>query len=276
VTSSNLISGGKLSQGTEEAEDNDEVLNDAIPVFQFVTARLEDLAKLNESSTELPVLLLCLQSLLIKAPSSAAKNKHFKRYVSAKLAPCLIAYLDLADASQRRSAFWQKRSSGTHGAALRLSEAHVRALVPSCISALAILLGPRADMRPVLESVFHRALICSHARNKVIAVNNLRELLQNPENVVKIAHHEYDGGDDESMDFDSMPLFKLIADCLEECAKCEDEPRLVLAATECAAALLHSLDGIASGKAIGKRDAEAILKTFPTLSDADYLGEFNS
>ncbi len=136
--------------------------------------------RLVESSAELPLLLLCLHTLLRHSPPNLAlRSRHFRRYASARLAPTLISYLELADARATRSAFWQRRSrsraANSDSLVLRLSDANVRALAPCCAE-LAPLLGPCAEMRPVLECVFHRMLACSQAQTKIVAFNELKEV----------------------------------------------------------------------------------------------------
>ena len=41
---------------------------------------------------------------------------------------------------------------------------------------LARLLGPEGERRPVLESIFHRHLICSKPANRMLALQNLKEV----------------------------------------------------------------------------------------------------
>ena len=50
---------------------------------------------------------------------------------------------------------------------VRLTEAHTRTLI-SVVVEMSRLLGPSAEMRPVLESLFHRTLICSQPKNRQV------------------------------------------------------------------------------------------------------------
>ena len=50
---------------------------------------------------------------------------------------------------------------------VRLTEAHTRTLI-SVVVEMSRLLGPSAEMRPVLESLFHRTLICSQPKHRLV------------------------------------------------------------------------------------------------------------
>ncbi len=88
-----------------------------------------------------------------------------------------------ADARTTRSAFWQRRKkklapsgdSSSDALVLRLSDANVRSLAPCCVE-VAPLLGRCAEMRPVLECVFHRMLACSRHQTRMAMLTEIREV----------------------------------------------------------------------------------------------------
>ena len=132
----------------------------------------------------LPLLLQCLLSLLTHIPDDIMGNPHFKRFVTTKLSPTLIAYLDLADNSSvtsssagggmmKGSLLFKKRSRKRRS--VELTEVHVKTLI-SVTMELSRLLGPVSDMRPILESVYHRMFICSQKKNRNVPMQMVGEV----------------------------------------------------------------------------------------------------
>ena len=71
--------------------DPDNRYNDAIPVFQFVSSRMEDVLKnASENGAELPLLLQCLHSFVCHVPPDIVRNAHFKRFVCIKVSEVLL------------------------------------------------------------------------------------------------------------------------------------------------------------------------------------------
>ncbi len=46
----------------------------------------------------------------------------------------------------------------------------------------------------------------------------------------------------------------------------------MILATQCASSLLQGLEGVARGRGFGLETARAVLRAFPSLTDADYDG----
>lgn len=128
----------------------------------------------NDPSHEMNLLLQCLHALISLMPWDIVGNCHFKRYICTKLSPTLIALLDVADHQDltrpKSSGFWNKRQE-----CIKLSESSAKTLSQAFVE-LAILLGPDAEMRPVLESLFHRLLICSQTKYRTMALQSLNEV----------------------------------------------------------------------------------------------------
>lgn len=129
------------------------------------------------------MLLQCLHTLVTNVPRDMAFNEHFKRYVCTKLCPTLIALIDSTDnqrgshvgtannsTSNKASGFWKRKPSG-----LRMNESHMKIIILTFIDS-ADLLGPDPEMRPVLESLFHRLLLTSQPKERLMAVHHLKEV----------------------------------------------------------------------------------------------------
>ena len=126
----------------------------------------------------------CLHSYVCHVPPDIVRNAHFKRFVCIKLSPNLISFLDIADRgvpinsatansaassdkgdkgeTAAKPSFWKRRERE-----VRLTEANTRTLM-SVVVEMSRLLGPSAEMRPVLESLFHRTLICSQPKHRSV------------------------------------------------------------------------------------------------------------
>ena len=139
----------------------------------------------------------CLHSYVCHVPPDIVRNAHFKRFVCIKLSPNLISFLDIADrgvpinsatanstasassdkgeaasASAAKPSFWKRKERE-----VRLTEANTRTLM-SVVVEMSRLLGPSAEMRPVLESLFHRTLICSQPKHRsVLSLGSINNLL---------------------------------------------------------------------------------------------------
>ncbi len=162
-------------------------------------------------------------------PPDIICNSHFKRFVCIKLSPNLISFLDIADhnaaikptasaaasssspgstnaSSSSKASFWRRREKE-----LRLTEANVRTLLSITVE-MARLLGPSAEMRPLLESLFHRAVVCSQPKNRALPLHYLTELFADAERLLQIAVYAPEAdeiGEKMEEDFDAMSLFKL-------------------------------------------------------------------
>ena len=271
--------------------DPDNRYNDAIPVFQFVSSRMEDVLKnASENGAELPLLLQCLHSFVCHVPPDIVRNAHFKRFVCIKLSPNLISFLDIADRNvpinsatansasadkgeaAAKPSFWKRRERE-----VRLTEANTRTLI-SVVVEMSRLLGPSAEMRPVLESLFHRTLICSQPRHRDLPMHFVTELFGDAERVLQMAVYaapetiDDEVGEKMEEDFDAMSLFKLITDCLEESSKKSEHPKLVNESLRCLRQLVFTLDSISNGTGITDELAKRILLKYPTLRDSDYDG----
>ena len=176
--------------------------------FYSVRSSLED----PPSPCTLPLLLQCLLSLLTHIPADITSNPHFKRFVTTKLSPTLITYLDLADTSSSisssvlsssvssgmmiKGSLFKKRSKKR---TVELTEVNVKTLVAITMELSRLLgkiskcscwdccqdggsmfffkiPGPAADMRPILECVFHRMFICSQKKNRYLPMQAVGEV----------------------------------------------------------------------------------------------------
>ena len=240
--------------------------NDVIPVYQFITSRLDDVSKSKECPLQVAVLLQCL-FVLFKG-TKKEENQHFKRFVCTKMSPMLICYLDIGDRGAEKKAekasFWKSNE-----VELKLSDAHMKLLASSIVE-LARILGSQSDMRPVIESLFHRLLICSKSKTRLIAMQILTEAFSDPESVTNLI--AVNSNNAEETGFDSMPLFKLISDSIEECSHMQDQPKLISASSKCILTILKALEKIAEGDVVSAELAENVTDSYKCLAEADYNG----
>ena len=97
---------------------------------------------------------------LISFLDIADRNLPINSSTTANTAPSTADKSDGAAAAAAKPSFWKRKEKE-----VRLTEAHTRTLI-SVVVEMSRLLGPSAEMRPVLESLFHRTLICSQPKHR--------------------------------------------------------------------------------------------------------------
>ncbi|XP_076031300.1 brefeldin A-inhibited guanine nucleotide-exchange protein 3 isoform X2 [Oratosquilla oratoria] len=192
-----------------------------------------------------------------------------------RLCPSLVALLgspasDRLARSSGRIDGQMGRGSGcmAHPASL-FNNQQARAIYNVSCS-LVITMGVVGEMRPVLESLFHRMLLYPPPKCRYEALRAVLELMSSPERLVQLAGPILHI-DPRNPHQNDLALFRLVMDSLGECGNC-GESSVQIMATDCVTALLSSLEQLCCGTSLSQQHIHAINTAYARLDAVDYSG----
>ncbi|KAK3879353.1 hypothetical protein Pcinc_016070 [Petrolisthes cinctipes] len=290
-------------QEEQAAEEDDgeyiaPAFDEVVPIINFIADKLIEANKLVEDkkSLEIPVLFLleCTNTLLVwlshpqNIPhvhklSSTNSSGTVPAYCSTllvgafwqRLCPALVALLGspvsqgLARASGRAEGQMGRGSGCLAHPGPLFNNQQARGIY-SVACGLVVLMGSVGEMRPVLESLFHRMLLYPPPQCRHDALRAVCELLSNPVKLVQLAGPIL-YPDPRNPHQNDMSLFRLVMDSLAECGKCSD-PGIQRVLVDCISGLLLSLEKLSLGSVLTRAHVEYINATYTRLQDGDYSG----
>ncbi|XP_047502292.1 brefeldin A-inhibited guanine nucleotide-exchange protein 3-like isoform X2 [Penaeus chinensis] len=192
-----------------------------------------------------------------------------------RLCPALVALLGspvsqrLARASGRTEG-QMGRGSGCLAHPGPLFNNHQARAIYSVSCGLVVTMGSIGEMRPVLESVFHRMLLYPPPQCRLDALKAIAELLGSPAKLVQLAGPILHM-DPRNPHQNDLALFRLVMDSLAECGNCNNTG-VQRAVVDCVSTLLSSLEKLSLGTALSEQHVELINSTYARMEDGDYSG----
>ncbi|XP_022237175.1 brefeldin A-inhibited guanine nucleotide-exchange protein 3-like isoform X2 [Limulus polyphemus] len=275
------------SDESDEDRDTDEVterkspvageVDELVPVLKYLCDNLKECSGQHGKQAS-PLLLQCVLAVLSSLKEDVQKSSLFISFIWQQLCPLLIGLIgsprtDKNIISSQKGTVSDSKEMGRGSGCL--------AVAPTCHSAeaktiysiakeLVRLAGCVKSLRPVLESLFHRMLLYPPSQHRLEALKAVRELLGNPELLLKFAGPPLYGERKTSHSSD-LDLIKIVMDSLEECCHSNDTS-VCYASVSCTVALLSSLEHLATGEGISDQYVQHINSLYTNLHDVDYKG----
>ncbi|KAL8575366.1 hypothetical protein ACOMHN_048659 [Nucella lapillus] len=255
-----MLADFKASASTGNVEN---AMEEVVTLLKYLTDRLETSQSSSQGRQVLPLLLEGVQAILSKVPSLVRHNAAFQELIWKQLCPVLISLLGVpkvekAPAMQRAQS--HDDSAGKGPTVLAPSSHNLGSaakIVYSIAAELVRLVGSVKCLRPVLESLFHRILLCPQPQHRLEALRVIKELLGDPERVVDMAMPT-DVTVNTKADVTDMALIKLIMAAVEEGSHCNDLS-VCFASVTCVDSLLRALDSLGQGQGMADSTVDDIL-----------------
>ncbi|KAJ2945744.1 hypothetical protein O0L34_g587 [Tuta absoluta] len=250
--------------------------SEVIPVIQYLCGRLTETQLIPKQNPLALFFLECLLTLMSSLSDRVSSNTHFTTFLWQKFCPSLISFLgtpkvDKNIKSREHDGLVDDsgRGSGALVCAPSFNSKQAKAIY-SIANQLVRLVGSTANLRPVLEALYHRMLLYPPVTHRVEPLRSARELLQNPKRLCHLVLLKKDHPERHS---DDMAIIRLIMDGIEDCGR-SGNPEVLAAAVECVVSLLDALENLCSGTAdyLTPEVATLILEHWPKLPDSDYTG----
>ncbi|KAB7505569.1 hypothetical protein Anas_00313 [Armadillidium nasatum] len=278
--------------------------DELVPLINYIAEKLSEAHKHRESKKEVEIpalfLLECTNSILKGLSSSNEGSSVGSSYsrrvfkdrsawqppaycstllVSAlwqRLCPALIALLG-TPVSMRvcrgsgRTHGQLGRGSGTSSLPSLLFNSQEAKAIYSVACNLVVAMGTVGEMRPVLESLFHRMLLYPPPSCRQDSLREIGEILKDPLKLVQLAGPILHSDPRNHYQCD-LSLFRFrTMDSLIECSN-YNNPGMQMMTVTCISLLLSSLEELCDGKSLSLLHTTAINETFPNLEDVDYTG----
>lgn len=294
---------GEDENEEEESEYIAPAYDEIVPVINLIAEKLVEANKNQEDKKgpEIPALFLleCANTLLSRLSppetlTSVERSTSTTHPVSSalrappaycstlligvlwqRLCPALVALLGspvsqrLARASGRTEG-QMGRGSGCLAHPGPLFNNHQARAIYSVACGLVVTMGSIGEMRPVLESVFHRMLLYPPPQCRLDALKAIAELLNSPAKLVQLAGPILHM-DPRNPHQNDLALFRLVMDSLAECGNCNNAG-VQRAVVDCVSTLLSSLEKLSLGTALSEQHIEVINSTYARIEDGDYSG----
>ncbi|CAH2043984.1 unnamed protein product, partial [Iphiclides podalirius] len=251
--------------------------SEVIPVIQYLCSRLSETQLIPKQNPLALFFLDCLLTLMSSLSERVCGNSHFTTFLWQKFCPSLISFLGTPRVDKNIKAREHEghlvddsgRGSGALVCAPSFNSKQAKAIY-SIANQLVRLVGSIANLRPVLEALYHRMLLYPPVSHRVEPLRSVRELLQHPKRLCQLVLLKKTDPERHS---DDMAIIRLIMDGIEDCGR-SGNPEVVAAAVECVVSLLDALEKLCAGPNdyLLCDTAALILKHWPKLQDADYTG----
>ncbi|XP_049875804.1 brefeldin A-inhibited guanine nucleotide-exchange protein 3 [Pectinophora gossypiella] len=252
--------------------------SEVIPVIQYLCGRLTETQLIPKQNPLALFFLDCLLTLMSSLSERVNGNSHFTTFLWQKFCPSLISFLGTPRVDKNIKSREHDghlvddsgRGSGALVCAPSFNSKQAKAIY-SIANQLVRLVGSTANLRPVLEALYHRMLLYPPVSHRVEPLRSTRELLQNPKRLCQLVLLKKN--DQQERHSDDMAIIRLIMDGIEECGR-SGNPEVIAAAVECVVSLLDALEKLCSGSIeyLTPELASLILEHWPKLQDADYTG----
>ncbi|RUS83889.1 hypothetical protein EGW08_008370, partial [Elysia chlorotica] len=258
------------------------LISEVVLILNFLSERLETAQTGPQGKQTLPLLLEGVNTILGKVPLSIKDNREFQELLWQRLCPCLIVLLGepKADKGTGKSAKSgsttnpeANKSSGSSTSAPNINQASAR-VIYSIAGELASLVGGIPQLRPVLESLFHKILMFPLPPSRHDALRVVKELLSSPQRVLSLigtgTPRAASGGVETN-----LALIKMLVESIQQSSH-HSEPTIVYTSVACIDGLLDSLDKLRHGEAIpdfmlrpSKESGEKVRRSMTSNPDDD-------
>ncbi|GFS27280.1 brefeldin A-inhibited guanine nucleotide-exchange protein 3-like [Elysia marginata] len=232
------------------------LISEVVLILNFLAERLETAQLAPQGKQTLPLLLEGVNTILGKVPSSIKDNREFQELLWQRLCPSLIVLLGEPKADKvsskgaRSGSTTQPETSrciGSSTSAPNINQASAR-VIYSIAGELASLVGGIPQLRPVLETLFHKILMFPLPPSRHDALRVVKELLSNPQRVVSLigtgTPRTATGGVETN-----LALIKMLVESIQQSSH-HTEPTVVYTSVACIDGFLASLDRLRQGEAI--------------------------
>ncbi|XP_060566727.1 brefeldin A-inhibited guanine nucleotide-exchange protein 3-like [Ruditapes philippinarum] len=242
---------------------------DVVTLLNFLTDKVAVAAKAGQSKQAVPLLLEGILAIVSNSPAQLRNCEGFQQLVWQNLCPTLISLLGIprAEIKPKAGGDTQRNVDSTN-----LSSATAK-IIYSISVAIAKMVGPVKSLRPVLESLFHRILICSSPNNRHDALKALKELLSSPSKLCDITVTYYDDRSRSGKSVtqtNDLALIKLIVDSIKECCHTSDSA-LCFTCVMCVGDLLTSIEQLDRGIGVHEDSVKVIKDRFQNRHDKERI-----
>ncbi|XP_076307697.1 LOW QUALITY PROTEIN: brefeldin A-inhibited guanine nucleotide-exchange protein 3 [Tachypleus tridentatus] len=254
--------------------------DELVPVLKYICDNLKECSGQHGKQAS-PLLLQCMLAVLSSLKENVQKSSLFISFIWQQLCPLLVGLIGSPRtdkniiSSQKGTVNDSKemgRGSGCLAAAPTCHSAEAKTIY-SIAKELVRLAGCVKSLRPVLESLFHRMLLYPPTQHRLEALKAVREILGNPELLLKFAGPPL-CGEGKTSHFSDLDLTKIVMDSLEECCHSNDTS-VCYTSVSCTVALLSSLEHLATGEGVPNQYVQHINSLYMNLHDVDYKGAQN-
>ncbi|XP_053398071.1 brefeldin A-inhibited guanine nucleotide-exchange protein 3-like [Mercenaria mercenaria] len=241
--------------------------DDVVTLLNFLTEKVSAAAKAGKSKQAVPLLLEGILAIVSNSPVQLRNCEGFQQLVWQNLCPTLISLLGIPRAEPKPKAGGDaQRNVDT----TNLTAATAK-IIYSISVEVAKMVGPVKSLRPVLETLFHRILICSSPNNRHDALKALKELLADPTRLCDITVTYYDDcsrSGKSTTQINDLALVKLIVDSVQECCHTSDSA-LCYTCVMCVGDLLTSIEHLDRGIGIHGESVKVIKEKYLNKHDKE-------
>ncbi|KAL3881297.1 hypothetical protein ACJMK2_027752 [Sinanodonta woodiana] len=254
------------AKGNSDAES---LSKDIVTLLKFLIDKVVQAQSANQSKQAVPLLLEGIHAILVNSANTLNLNAGFQELIWKNLCPTLISLLGIPKAEpktnqQPKSTTVQEemgRGSGGSTVAPRLTPSTAKTIFNISVE-LTKMVGPVRSLRPVLESLFHRILLCPAPQYRHDALKAVKELLSSPEKVcdMTVTYVEDMSGaksTSPTTPHTDLALLKLMVDSLQECCHSNDSA-VCITSVICADELLGSVIQLCRGVGIASQASSVI------------------
>ncbi|KAK3577451.1 hypothetical protein CHS0354_032302 [Potamilus streckersoni] len=254
------------AKGNSDAES---LSKDIVTLLKFLIDKVVQAQSANQNKQAVPLLLEGIHAILVNSAHTLNLNAGFQELIWKNLCPTLISLFGIPKAEpktnqQLKSATVQEemgRGSGGSTVDPRLTPSTAKTIFNIAVE-LTKMVGPVRSLRPVLESLFHRILLCPAPQHRHDALKALRELLSSPEKVcnMTVTYVEDISGaksTSSTTPHTDLALLKLMVDSLQECCHSNDSA-VCITSVICADELLGSVIHLCQGVGIASQASSVI------------------
>lgn len=233
------------------------LLDDVVTLLKFLTDKTIAASKAGQNKQAVPLLLEGILAVLNSSPKQLRNHESFKLLVWMDLCPMLMSLLGLpkADTKQKTGIDLGKNIDG------HTLSSNMAKVIYSISVLIAKMVGPVKSLRPVLESLFHRILLCSALVNRHDTIKAVKELLSSASCLCDTTVTYIDdltNSNKLTSVCNDMALVKLIVDAVEDCCHVNDSA-LSLTCITCISDLLSSVEQMSRGIGIHSNSVKVIL-----------------
>lgn len=184
----------------------DSLVEDIVTLLGVLTDKVVDAHKAGQNKQAIPLLLEGIHAILVNSPKQLRDNAGFQELIWKTICPTLMSLLGLPKADTKSSG----KGTGKDEMAPNLTHAAAKVIYTISVD-LAKKVGTVRSLRPVLESLFHRILLCPAPQNRLDALKAIRELLSTPEYLcgITVTHRDYSDGHPGTTKHNDLALIKL-------------------------------------------------------------------
>ncbi|KAH3736125.1 hypothetical protein DPMN_042687 [Dreissena polymorpha] len=240
------------------------LMSDVVSLLYFLSEKITMAMKAGQCKQAVPLLLEGVLAILTNSPEKLQTFTEFQQLVWQSLCPTLISLLGMPKSDKGKPAGDPSKNMDS-----TLLSPTTAKIIYSISVQICKMLGPVQSLRPVLESLFHRMLICSSPLQRHDAVKAIRELLSDPRKLcdISVAYVEDErNGSKPAKKTNDLALIKLFMESIRECCHTSDSS-LCFTCVLCVSDLLTSIQQLDNGCGLHDDSVKVIERKYLRTQD---------